>query len=348
MQVDMNDGKMVKVSPNDPSEKIIWTGALKGCSSCAVFTENAEGARRAILTHFQPILKSVHVSMLGNLIAVGAGQGSVIKKAVLTVPGEYVLDADTGKYKMRAKDIAALDILINVLRSRLGTDVTFTVIPYSEVLSEDNGDQGTVVIYVPPSSGGNMRYQHWSQQVIQIRNTDIAAEITHLDLYKVSSWMPQWSVVFLIDKVPLDSVVLLKRAATKKFAPNFYTGIGGKVEPWESAEAGALRELEEETGIQDVTVTQFGQCVIDDVRSLHYFWRRYLGRPSPACNEGVLEWEIMSNLVNRDINPTTRKVIEEWQKRGFALDQTWTLRAALVGEERGVSLIEIKGVEERF
>lgn len=46
-------------------------------------------------------------------------------------------------------------------------------------------------------------------------------------------------------------VLLLKRAATKKLDPNVYSGIGGKVEPGEDFYSALLREIEEETGLNE-------------------------------------------------------------------------------------------------
>lgn len=47
-------------------------------------------------------------------------------------------------------------------------------------------------------------------------------------------------------------VLLLKRAANKKIDPNFYAGIGGKVEPHEDFYSALFREVEEETGIKEM------------------------------------------------------------------------------------------------
>jgi len=60
-----------------------------------------------------------------------------------------------------------------------------------------------------------------------------------------------WNVIFLVDQVPPTKAVLLKRAGNKSFAPNKYTGIGGKIELNEDPLASAnrlqicTRELEE-------------------------------------------------------------------------------------------------------
>src|SRR5512142_615414 len=53
--------------------------------------------------------------------------------------------------------------------------------------------------------------------------------------------------------------LLLKRDASKRFAPNMWTGIGGRVEisEYEDVRAAALRELDEESGIQIGEIENF-------------------------------------------------------------------------------------------
>lgn len=46
-------------------------------------------------------------------------------------------------------------------------------------------------------------------------------------------------------------VLMLKRADNKKVDPGLYSGVGGKVEPHESFYDALLREIEEETGINE-------------------------------------------------------------------------------------------------
>ncbi len=141
--------------------------------------------------------------------------------------------------------------------------------------------------------------------------------------------LPEYSVVFLGDELPPTSVVLLQRAPTKTFAPNMYTGIGGHREEFDKDIMETFRrELEEETGIKDIELTEFARLVVreNDERILYYAFGQYdHKRALPKCNEGTLEWVETDNLLNKPVIPTTAAVINEWSNRYFAIDKPFTL-----------------------
>ena len=85
----------------------------------------------------------------------------------------------------------------------------------------------------------------------------------------------KWNVIFLVDKNPPSQIVMFKRTPDRDFAPNLYTGVGGKVEPKESIADSAHRELEEETGINNIALTEFARVIIDGKLRLYYFWGIY-------------------------------------------------------------------------
>lgn len=142
-----------------------------------------------------------------------------------------------------------------------------------------------------------------------------------------------WTVVFLLDGVPPTRVVMLKRAAWKKFAPNFHTGIGGTIEN-ETPLENAFRELAEETSISVETLIEFARCVIDEGdKIVYYYWGIYPGGDLPSCTEGDLVWAATEKMLSKEIIPTTRMMIEEWRDRGFALDRPWTIFVRSVGDD---------------
>lgn len=158
----------------------------------------------------------------------------------------------------------------------------------------------------------------------------------------------QWNVTFLMDAVPPRSIVLLRRAATKEFAPNLYTGIGGKVEPGETVLQSAYRELAEESGITGLTLTEFIRCVRDGIDTLHYFWGTYPVGPLPASDDGTLEWVRTDDLFTKDLIPTTLLVCKQWAGRSFFVDAPFTVHIKTVGKKDTVALVQLERLEENL
>lgn len=130
--------------------------------------------------------------------------------------------------------------------------------------------------------------------------------------------MRRFTCVFLGEKKNPTQLVLLKRSPDRDFAPNLYTGIGGKFEPGETPEQCALRELKEETGIE-TSVSLLGKLMIahHDLE-LWYFFGVFGSDLLPSCNEGALEWAQLDRMLARDIIPTTKYFLEEWKKRKWS------------------------------
>lgn len=138
--------------------------------------------------------------------------------------------------------------------------------------------------------------------------------------------MTNYTVVFLRDASPPGKLLLLRRADHRLFAPGYYTGPGGKIEDGESAAQGAVRELEEETGITELDLTEFSRLMVNGEDSVHYFTAQYTPGPLPACPEGQLEWRPISDIDNLKIIKTTYFVLQEWRTRGFLSEYPFTVR----------------------
>ncbi|MFK7935694.1 MAG: NUDIX domain-containing protein [Saprospiraceae bacterium] len=124
-----------------------------------------------------------------------------------------------------------------------------------------------------------------------------------------------------------DKFLLLKRAKS----PNqgMYVPVGGKLEPFETPRAAAIRETYEETGIQLTEVKFCGTLV--ETSPVKYNWISYIylaeidDLPVPDCDEGVLEW-IEKTELDRVPAPPTDTFIYEYvaQEKPFAFSATFS------------------------
>jgi 8-oxo-dGTP pyrophosphatase MutT (NUDIX family) len=169
----------------------------------------------------------------------------------------------------------------------------------------------------------------------------------------------EFTVIFLLDQNPPDRLLLLKRAAHKNFAPNYYTGIGGRVGDLPGLEnetvlQGAYRELSEETEMglsrENIVLHLFACCFYEHGVNLYYFYGLYpsdhLPRFHPA--DGTLVWVSTAELLDMPIIPTTLAVCQEWQKRGFHTDHPFTLYVREIGLQGSVRLVEVFNVQDGF
>ena len=161
-QVAMSQGKAIKISATDP-EKIIWTYGLGGCYGCLVYTEHPDGTRNAVLTHYPPTEISQDLSKLRELIGQSVKmREATIKQTVLVMAaGEWVQDPSTKKGSFKVRDRQTADLLVLAVQAELGTGVDVKLEPYSETQMAGEKDQGTLLVYIPPSGKGEARYKTW-------------------------------------------------------------------------------------------------------------------------------------------------------------------------------------------
>lgn len=112
--------------------------------------------------------------------------------------------------------------------------------------------------------------------------------------------------------------LLLRRAATKRFAPGRWTGLGGRVEPEELADlhAAALREVQEETGIAPEQIAGLTlRRVLVQARpgaplTLLLYFTGTLAEPVlPASDEGDLAWVTADEIAGLDVIDNTAQVL---------------------------------------
>lgn len=91
-----------------------------------------------------------------------------------------------------------------------------------------------------------------------------------------------------------DEVLLLKRAAHKRVYPGLYNGVGGHLERDEDPLSGAVREIQEETGLDVTNVRLRGIIHVDAGEPsgivVFVFKAEALSREVGTTEEGTLEW----------------------------------------------------------
>lgn len=112
--------------------------------------------------------------------------------------------------------------------------------------------------------------------------------------------------------------LLLRRSASKRFAPGRWTGLGGRIEPDEFVDlhSAALRELTEETGLtaEDVTAFALRRVLLHNrpgapLTLLLYFTGRLVEMVMPACSEGTLHWVNEEEISGLDVIENTAGVL---------------------------------------
>ena len=103
-----------------------------------------------------------------------------------------------------------------------------------------------------------------------------------------------------------DAVLLMKRAAHKRVFPNQYNGLGGHIERDEDPASGAMREIEEESGLRVHSLRLRGIHNIDAGEKtgiLLFVYTAISDDRSVLANgpEGTLEWVAKDKLMQLDL-----------------------------------------------
>ncbi len=160
----------------------------------------------------------------------------------------------------------------------------------------------------------------------------------------------RYTVVFLADQYPPKQLLLLQRGADRPFAPNRFTGIGGKIELGENPKVAALRELMEETQppITDIPIVEFGRVIINDNQIIHYYAGLNDGHPLPSSNEGTLFRTPINEVFATNLIPTTRWFMEKWAERLWDITKPFTMYLSRFGDidSRAEDVRVVEGLED--
>lgn len=135
----------------------------------------------------------------------------------------------------------------------------------------------------------------------------------------------RYTTIFLTDARKPSLLLLLERAADRKFAPNLYTGLGGKIEEGEDHPTCARRELTEETGLTDVPLFEFARLIINRRKILCQFTGILKPGTVPDCPEGRLWWLKPDEVFTKPLIPTAALFLGEWRARSWDTGRPFTL-----------------------
>lgn len=138
----------------------------------------------------------------------------------------------------------------------------------------------------------------------------------------------RYTVILIGDQLPPTKVAMLTRESSR-YGGSLVTGIGGHFEPEKDSSIleSAERELSEEVADWEGTeLTEFARCEVNRHKALHYFWGVKEGEiPTADEREGTLAWVQVEEMLNQNVFPTTRPVLEEWKSREFSPEKSFTI-----------------------
>lgn len=127
-------------------EKRIATFGLGGCNAVAISGELPDGTRRGYIQHYSPLNQRLGAHMLAEAANVFAAEGAKNVRTVIMTPGEPTYDPSSVKWSMEPKDDLLVGLLTGTVQRTFGTEADIQVYSYSEMRSEDQYGQGTLMI----------------------------------------------------------------------------------------------------------------------------------------------------------------------------------------------------------
>lgn len=117
-----------------------------------------------------------------------------------------------------------------------------------------------------------------------------------------------------------DEVLMIKRSSSRVFNFEFWSGVGGHIEPEEinDPKAAALREIYEESGLMQQEIKDFSLRYIllrlkdDEIRQQYIYFGRTDRKDCTPSDEGELFWIKQENLARLHMSTLNRLMLEDY------------------------------------
>jgi hypothetical protein len=160
--VSMNDGKSVEINPDD-EEKVIFTHGLGGCYATLVYTENENGTRNGVLTHYAPTQISRNMTRLRELISQHSNmKEAMVKQTVIIMgTGEWIQNPETKRWKFEPSSDGKqqTDAITIAIKAELGGNVEVKFEPYETIRLFGDQDYDILIAKIPPKDEGDAQFK---------------------------------------------------------------------------------------------------------------------------------------------------------------------------------------------
>ena len=117
-----------------------------------------------------------------------------------------------------------------------------------------------------------------------------------------------------------DEVLMIKRSSSRVFNFEFWSGVGGHIEPEEinDPKAAALREIYEESGLMQQEIKDFSLRYIllrlkdDEIRQQYIYFGRTDRKDIISSEEGELFWIKQEGLAQLHMSTLNRLMLEDY------------------------------------
>ena len=129
-----------------------------------------------------------------------------------------------------------------------------------------------------------------------------------------------WATAFLYNN---GNYLLMKRAENRAISPGLWSGIGGHMESAEinNPRAACLREIQEETGIEESRISRLRLLYIiirrskDEIRQSYIYFGETTQTEITQTDEGAVIWINEAELLRREYSKTLTAMLLHYTRR---------------------------------